>query len=304
MGHNHNHSHGHHHEVTGKNLSISIILNIGITVAQIIGGFISGSLSLLSDALHNFSDVISLILSFVAHKLAKRKPNSSSTFGYKRAELLAAFINAATLIIVALFLIYEAIVRFSEPVVIASNLVIWLSVLGIAFNGFSAIILKKDADHNLNMKSAYLHLLTDMMASVAVLAGGILMKYFQWFWVDSVITLALAIYLILMSLDLLKSSVKMLLLFTPQDLNIEEIAKKIHTVTGNHRLYHIHLWHLNDNELHFEAHLDCKENISIAEFNTIVAEIEEVLFHDFHINHCTIQPDFGKNCSKEFIFQE
>jgi cobalt-zinc-cadmium efflux system protein len=304
MGHNHNHSHGHHHEVTGKNLSISIILNIGITVAQIIGGFISGSLSLLSDALHNFSDVISLILSFVAHKLAKRKPNSSSTFGYKRAELLAAFINAATLIIVALFLIYEAIVRFSEPVVISSNLVIWLSVLGIAFNGFSAIILKKDADHNLNMKSAYLHLLTDMMASVAVLAGGILMKYFQWFWVDSVITLGIALYLILMSFDLLKSSVKMLLLFTPKDLNIEEIAKKIHTVTGNHRLYHIHLWHLNDNELHFEAHLDCKENISITEFNTIVAEIEEVLFHDFHINHCTIQPDFGKDCNKEFIFHE
>ena len=304
MGHNHNHSHGHHHEVTGKNLSISIILNIGITVAQIIGGFISGSLSLLSDALHNFSDVISLNLSFVAHKLAKRKPNSSSTFGYKRAELLAAFINAATLIIVALFLIYEAIVRFSEPVVISSNLVIWLSVLGIAFNGFSAIILKKDADHNLNMKSAYLHLLTDMMASVAVLAGGILMKYFQWFWVDSVITLGIALYLILMSFDLLKSSVKMLLLFTPKDLNIEEIAKKIHTVTGNHRLYHIHLWHLNDNELHFEAHLDCKENISITEFNTIVAEIEEVLFHDFHINHCTIQPDFGKDCNKEFIFHE
>src|SRR3954469_22433788 len=109
----HNHDHSHHHEVTGKNLSISIILNIGITVAQIIGGFISGSLSLLSDALHNFSDVISLILSFVAHKLAKKKPSSTSTFGYKRAELLAAFINAATLIIVAVFLIYEAIVRFT-----------------------------------------------------------------------------------------------------------------------------------------------------------------------------------------------
>ncbi len=304
MGHNHNHHHGHSHEVTGKNLSISIILNIGITVAQIIGGFISGSLSLLSDALHNFSDVISLILSFVAHKLAKRKPSFSSTFGYKRAELLAAFINAATLIIVALFLVYEAIVRFSEPVIISSNLVIWLSLLGIAFNGFSAIILKKDADHNLNMKSAYLHLVTDMMASVAVLAGGFLMKYFQWFWVDSIITLGIAVYLILMSFDLLKSSVKMLLLFTPESLNIEEIAEKIHTVTGNHRLYHIHLWHLNDNELHFEAHLDCKDNISVAEFNTIVAEIEEVLFHEFHISHSTIQPDFGKNCSKDFIFYE
>lgn len=303
MGHNHSHHHGHSHEVTGKNLSISIVLNIGITVAQIIGGFISGSLSLLSDALHNFSDVISLILSFVAHKLAKKKPNSSSTFGYKRAELLAAFINAATLIIVAIFLIYEAIVRFSAPVIISSDLVIWLSVLGIAFNGFSALIIKKDADHNLNMRSAYLHLFTDMMASAAVLAGGFLMKYFQWFWVDSVITLAIAIYLIFMSFELLKSSTKMLLLFTPKDLNIEEIAEKIHKISGNHRLYHIHLWHLNDNELHFEAHLDCQENISISEFNTIVSEIEEVLFHDFHISHCTIQPDFGKNCSKDFILE-
>ncbi|KUJ62530.1 cobalt transporter [Flavobacteriaceae bacterium CRH] len=306
MGHNHNHSHhhGHSHEVTGKNLSISIVLNIGITVAQIIGGFISGSLSLLSDALHNFSDVISLILSYVAHKLAKKKPNSSSTFGYKRAEILAAFINAATLIIVAIFLIYEAIVRFSEPVVISSNLVIWLSILGIAFNGFSALIIKKDADHNLNMRSAYLHLFTDMMASVAVLAGGFLMKYFQWFWVDSVVTLGIAIYLIFMSFDLLKSSTKMLLLFTPEDLNIEEIAEKIHKVTGNHRLYHIHLWHLNDNELHFEAHLDCTENISVLDFNKIVTEIEEVLFHEFHINHCTIQPDFGKTCNKDFILQD
>jgi cobalt-zinc-cadmium efflux system protein len=303
MGHDHSH-HGHSHEVTGKNLSISIVLNIGITVAQIIGGFISGSLSLLSDALHNFSDVISLILSFVAHKLAKKKPNTSSTFGYKRAELLAAFINAATLMIVAIFLVYEAIERFSEPIVISSNLVIWLSILGIAFNGFSVVILKKDADHNLNMKSAYLHLFTDMMASVAVLGGGLFMKYFQWFWVDSVITLGIAFYLILMSFDLLKSSVKMLMLFTPKNLNIEEIAKKIHEVTGEHRLYHIHLWHLNDNELHFEAHLDCKENISINEFNRIVIEIEEVLYHKFHISHSTIQPDFGKNCSKEFVFQE
>ena len=304
MGHNHNHHHGHSHEVTGKNLSISIVLNIGITVAQIIGGFISGSLSLLSDALHNFSDVISLILSYVAHQLAKKKPSSASTFGYKRAEIIAAFINAATLIIVAVFLVYEAVVRFSEPVIIASNLVIWLSVLGILFNGFSAIILKKDADHNLNMRSAYLHLFTDMMASVAVLVGGILMKYFQWFWVDSVITFGIAIYLIFMSLDVLKSSTKMLMLFTPEDLNIEEIAKKIHEVTGNHRLYHIHVWHLNDNELHFEAHLDCKENISISEFNSLVAEIEEVLFHEFKINHCTIQPDFGKKCSKDFILQD
>lgn len=299
MGHDH-----HHHEITDKGLSLSIVLNIGITIAQIVGGFISGSLSLISDALHNFSDVLSLILSLVAHRLVKRKASSTSTFGYKRAELIVAFVNAATLIIVALFLIYEAVERFSSPVTISSNLVIWLSVLGIAFNGYSALLIKKDAEHNLNMRSAYLHLFTDMIASVAVLVGGILMKYFGWFWVDSVITFGIAVYLIVMGFGLLKSSTKMLMLFTPENLDINEIAAKIHTKTGDNKLYHIHLWHLNDNELHFEAHLDCTENISISEFNTLVHEIEEILHHDFQISHCTIQPEFGKKCAKDFIIQE
>ena len=298
------HDHHHHHEITGKNLSVSILLNIGITVAQIIGGFISGSLSLISDALHNFSDVLSLVFSLVAHKLSKRKASETHTFGYKRAELIAAFVNSATLLIVSFFLIYEAVVRFSNPVVISSQLVIWLSLLGIAFNGFSALLLKKDAEHNLNMKSAYLHLFTDTIASIAVLGGGILMKYFHWFWVDSVITFGIAIYLIVMGLGVLSTSTKMLMLFTPENTDINEIVNSIHKVTGIHRLHHIHLWQLNDDELHFEAHLDCKENISIADFNLLVNEIEEVLHHQFNISHCTIQPEFEKTCAKEFIVQD
>ncbi len=301
MTHDHNH---HAHEVSGKNLSISIVLNAVITVAQIIGGFISGSLSLISEAIHNFSDVLSLVLSLIAHRLAKRKATADHTFGYKRAEILVAFINAATLIVVAFFLICEAIQRFSKPVIISSQLVIGLSLLGIIFNGGSAILLKKDADHNLNMKSAYVHLFTDMLASVAVLIGGILMHYFQWFWIDSVITFAIAIYLIYMGWDILKSSTKMLLLFTPEHLEINEIISAIHLTTGVHQLHHIHLWHLNDTELHFEAHLDCKENITISEFNSIVSQIEEVLHHKFQINHCTIQPEFQKNCTKDYIIQE
>ncbi|MFT3794510.1 cation diffusion facilitator family transporter [Flavobacterium sp.] len=299
----HDHSH-HHHEVTGKNLSVSIFLNIGITVAQIVGGFFSGSLSLISDALHNFSDVLSLVFSYIAHKLAKKKANFSHTFGYKRAELLAAFINSATLIVVAVFLIYEAIERFSKPVVIGSGIVIWLSLLGIVFNGFSTVLLKKDAEHSVNMRSAYLHLLTDTLASVAVLIGGLLMKYYQWFWIDSVITFVISVYLILMGFGLLKSTTKMLLLFTPENTDIEKIIEKIHSKTGNNKLHHIHLWNLNDNELHFEAHLDCCENMSISEFNRIAHEIEEILHHDFHISHCTIQPEFGGKCSKEFIAQD
>jgi len=300
----HDHHHHHSHEVTGKNLSVSIFLNIGITVAQIVGGFISGSLSLISDALHNFSDVLSLIFSLVAHNLGKRKATPANTFGYKRAELIAAFVNSGTLIIVAIFLIYEAVERFSNPVAIGSGLVIWLSVLGIAFNGFSTLLLKKDAHHNANMKSAYLHLLTDTMASVAVLIGGILMKYYEWFWIDSVITFGIAIYLIYMGFGLLKSTTKMLMLFTPEHLDIVAIAQKIHEKTGPNHLHHIHLWPLNDNTLHFEAHLECREDINISQFNAIVEDIKEVLHHEFHINHCTIQPEFGKKCPSEFIVQD
>jgi cobalt-zinc-cadmium efflux system protein len=300
----HHHDHHHHHEITGKNLSVSIALNAVITIAQIIGGFISGSLSLISDALHNFSDVLSLILSLIAHRLSKRKATTLHTFGYKRAEIVVAFINSATLIIVAFFLMYEAFERFSKPVIINSYLVIGLSILGILFNGGSAILLKKDSEHNLNMKSAYIHLFTDMLASVAVLVGGILMLYYHWFWVDSVLTFAIAFYLIYMGYGILKSSTKMLMLFTPEHLEINEIIAAVHQKTGIHQLHHIHLWHLNDNELHFEAHLDCKENITISEFNAIVSNIEEVLWHQFQINHCTIQPEFQKNCTKEYIIQE
>jgi len=301
MAHDHHH---HHHEVTGKNLSTAVILNVGITVAQIIGGFLSGSLSLLSDALHNFSDVLSLLFSWIAHRYSKKQATTKNTFGYKRAEVVAAFVNATALVIVAVFLIYEAMVRFSNPVSVQSELVIWLSVLGIAFNGFSALLLKKDAEHNLNMKSAYLHLFTDMLASVAVLVGGVLMHYFQWFWIDSVITLLIAIYLIYMSFDLIKASTKMLMLFTPENLDIAEILDSIHKVTGIHRLHHIHLWHLNDHDLHFEAHLDCKENIAISDFNSLVSQIETVLHDEFHINHSTIQPEFEKTCTKEYIVQD
>ena len=300
-----NHSHHHHHEVQGKNLLFSIVLNLVITTAQVIGGLISGSLALLSDALHNFSDVLSLVFSFIAHKLSKKKASVNQTFGYKRAELIAAFVNAMTLIIVALFLIYGATERFFNPQEIASELVIWLSILGIVVNGLSALMLKNDADKNLNMKSAYLHLFTDMLASVAVLIGGLLMKYFQWFWVDSLLTLIIAVYLLIVGFDLLKNSTQMLMLFTPVHIDINKIIEEVHKVKGVGKLHHIHVWHLNDDELHLEAHLDCLEDIKMSEFNEILHKVEHVLFDKFQINHINIQPEYKKEeTSKDFIVQD
>lgn len=299
-----NHIHIHKHEVKGNNLILSILLNLLITIAQVIGGIISGSLALISDALHNFSDVLSLVFSLVAHKLSRRKASLNNTFGYKRAELIAAFVNAITLIIVAFFLIYEASSRLFHPEPIKSGLVIWLALLGIVVNGGSVLLLKKDSEHNLNMKSAYLHLLTDMMASVAVLVGGLLMKFYGWFWVDSVMTLLIASYLIYVSYDLIKSSTKMLMLFTPDYINIKELVREVHKIKGVNKLHHIHIWHLNDEELHLEAHLDCSEDIKMSEFNILLEKIETVLYKEFKINHINIQPEFKKEDPKDFIVQD
>jgi cobalt-zinc-cadmium efflux system protein len=296
--------HIHKHEVKSKNLFFSILLNVIITIAQVVGGIISGSLALISDALHNFSDVLSLVFSLIAHKLSRKKASIDYTFGYKRAELIAAFVNASTLVIVALFLIYGAIERFLNPHPIQSGLVIWLALLGIIVNGLSVILLQKDAQHNINMKSAYLHLLTDMMASVAVLVGGLLMKFYSWFWVDSVMTIAIAIYLIVVGVKLLITSTKMLMLFTPEHIDIKEIVREVHKIPGVNKLHHIHVWHLNDEELHLEAHLDCSADIKMSEFNTLLHEVEQILFQKFHINHINIQPEFRKEDPKDFIVQD
>nr|WP_298923487.1 cation diffusion facilitator family transporter [uncultured Allomuricauda sp.] len=304
MGHHH-HGHAHSHDnIKGRNLLISILLNIAITVSQVIGGIISGSLALLSDALHNFSDVLSLIISYIATLLGKRKASSLKTFGYKRAEIMAAFVNAATLVVVAIILMIEATERLMEPKEIASNLVIWLSLVGILANGFSVLLLKKNAKENMNMKSAYLHLLTDMMASVAVLIGGLLMKFFQVYWVDAVLTMAIGVYLIYMGYDLLKESTKVLMLFTPKSVDIKEIVESICTIEPIKNVHHVHIWQLNEEEIHLEAHVDFKKDIKLSEFDEILEKIEEHVYYKHGINHVNIQPEFDKCDSKNVIVQD
>ncbi|WP_411029365.1 cation diffusion facilitator family transporter [Spongiimicrobium sp. 3-5] len=302
--HPHSHHNHPHPDLKGRNLVISILLNVVITVSQVIGGIISGSLSLLSDALHNFSDVLSLIISYIATLLSKKEASTNKTFGYKRAEIIAAFVNAATLIIVAIILIKEAVERFLEPQEIASELVIWLSLLGILANGFSVLLLKKDSDKNMNMKSAYLHLLTDMMASVAVLVGGILMKFFGMYWVDAALTLAIALYLIYMGYDLLKASTKVLMLFTPETIEVQQIVEAIGNIEPVKNVHHVHIWQLNEDEVHLEAHIDFKKDIKLSEFDVVLNQIEEEVYHNFGINHVNIQPEFGKCDSKKVIVQD
>jgi cobalt-zinc-cadmium efflux system protein len=303
MGHNHNHHKS--SDVKGTNLFISILLNILITIAQVIGGFISGSLALLSDALHNFTDVLSLVISYIANILAKRKASPKRTFGYKRAEIIAAFVNSSVLIVVGLILIFEAIERFFNPQVIVSDIVIWLAFLAILVNGISVLLIKKDAEKNMNMKSAYLHLFTDMLSSIAVMFGGILMKYYEVWWVDSVLTLLIAMYLIYVGYALFIKSLKVLMLFTPDELNIEAITKEVNKIAKVKSIHHIHIWQLNEDEVHLEAHLEFHEDVKISEFDLILEEIEELMYHQFGINHITIQPEYQKvESSKDIIVQD
>lgn len=304
MDNNHQHEHSHLKDLQGRNLLISIFLNILITVSQVIGGIVSGSLALLSDALHNFSDVLSLIISYFARLLSKRKASTNKTFGYKRAEIIAAFVNATTLIIIAILLIIESVNRFLDPQEIESGIVIWLSLFGILANGLSVLLLKSASKKNINMRSAYLHLFTDMMASMAVLIGGLLMKFYKIYWIDSLLTFLIAVYLVYVGLDLLKKSTKMLMLFTPEHINIKQLVEAVHQIKEVNKLHHIHVWCLNDDELHLEAHLDFKKDITLTEFDAILQKIEEILHKDFQINHVTIQPEFNKKDPKDYIVQD
>ena len=301
MGHNHHH---HSADATGKKLLISIILNVVITVTQIIGGLISGSLALLSDALHNFSDVLSLVVSYFANRLAKKKSTTNKTFGYKRAEIIAAFVNASSLLVIALLLIKEGIARFLNPEPVGSNLVIILSIVAILGNGFSVLLLQKEAGRNMNMKSAYLHLLTDMLASVAVLIGGLVMKYFSWYWIDPLLTIIIALYLVYMGYDLLKESTRVLMLFTPKSVVVEDIVKHISKIDGIKNVHHVHIWQLNEDEVHLEAHIDFINDIRLSTFDAILIEIEELVYHNFGINHVNIQPEFGKCDPKTVIVED
>ena len=190
------------------------------------------------------------------------------------------------------------------PREIESNLVIWLALLGIAANGFSVLLLKKDAERNMNMKSAYLHLFTDMMASVAVLIGGLLMKFYQMYWVDPALTLLIALYLIYMGYDLLKESTKVLMLFTPNTIQIQKIVETINNIDSIKNVHHVHIWQLNEDEVHLEAHIDFLEDIKLSEFDIILGRIEEEMYHKFKINHVNIQPEFGKCDVKQIIVQD
>jgi len=294
------HQHHNHGNLKGKNLFISVALNLGITISQVIGGILSGSMALLSDALHNFSDVLSLLITYIAYKLSSKKNTVKHTFGYQRGEILAAFVNSVTLLIIAAFLGYEAVNRIIHPHTIDSVVVIWLAVASIVVNGSSVLLIHSGAKDSINIKSAYLHLFTDMITSVAVLIGGLVMKYAGLYWIDGLITLLIAIYLIYSGWKLFIESINVIMLFSPENIDVKELARKIEAIDGIKNLHHLHLWLLTDNKVNMEAHIDLTKNQPVSVFESQLAEIKKIA-KDMGIDHVTIQPEFTNQDDKQLI---
>ncbi len=290
--------HGHHHGT--RNIGITILLNLFITVAQVVGGVVSGSMALLSDALHNFSDVLALGVSWGARRLASRRSTLERTFGYRRAEIFAGLLNATALIVLSFFLIAGAVRRLLHPVPVEGRVVILLALLSILFNGLSVLLIRREARDSLNMRSAMLHLFSDMLTSVAVLAGGLAIRYLGWTRVDPLITLAIALYLIIAAWDLLVQAVRIFMEFTPKDIDIDQIVATMTAFPEVGGVHHLHVWRLDDRDVLLEAHVDLQEDIPVSRFEQILDEMERKL-EKLGITHVNLQPEYRRGHGKELI---
>lgn len=300
----HDHHNHQHPDLKGYKLLLSILLNVLITIAQVIGGLISGSLSLLSDAIHNFSDVLSLVISYIAKKLSEKEYSSHRTFGYKRAEIIAAMINSTTLLVVAILFIFEIFSRINETIEIDSKWVIGLAIFSIFVNGGSVLLLKTEASNNMNIKSSYLHLLSDMMTSIAVLVGGIAMYFWKIFWIDSVLSVLIAIYLIYMSWGLLMQTLRVLMQFPPNNFDLKNVITELSKIKEVENVHHVHVWQLNDIDIHFEAHIDMKQDMYLSESMKILEKIRSLLKEKFDIRHVTLQQEISVKDSKQLIVND
>ncbi len=292
----------HHHPVSGAKLFITIILNLIITIAEIIGGIFSNSLALLSDALHNFSDVMALIIAYIANRLSGKAANEKNTFGLKRAEIIAALFNASVLIGIGVFLIVESIHKIMHPEHIKSIWVIGFGLLSVILNGASVLLIKDDSHSNLNIKAAYLHLLTDVATSIAVIIGGVLIYYFKIYSVDAVISLLIAIYLIYSAFDIVKDSTKILMQYSPENINLDEVIKEIEKNEKIKNIHHIHIWQLNEHDIFLEAHIDLNENLNAEEVSKLIDKLEKEM-QKFHITHTTFQVEYNRDDNKQKIIR-
>jgi len=284
------------HQSLGWRLLITMLLNFGITIAEIIGGILSGSLALISDALHNFSDGIAIIISYTAWKLGSRPKDKRYTFGWKRAELFAAIINSVTLLAIGLYLIVESVKRFNHPVTIESGLMMIVASFGLLANLTGTFLLHRGASGNLNIKSAYLHLLTDAASSLAVLLGGALIYWYGISWIDPLLTVLISLYLIYEAYKIVRDASRILMMRAPINFNTEKVRERLQQENTVCNIHHVHVWSLTDNQIHFEAHIEITD-MPVSASEKLIRHLAGILKKEFDIDHATFQMETS-NCEK------
>jgi cobalt-zinc-cadmium efflux system protein len=287
--------------ISENNLLAAVVLYFAITLAEIIGGILSNSLALLSDALHNLGDGLAVLLAYIAHRISKRESNIRKTFGYKRVEILAAFINSIILVAICIFLIYEAVERFRNPAPIKGVIMFSVAAVGLLANLIAMLLLRSDSDKNMNIRAAYLHLLGDTLSSVVVIAGGLLIWKFGIYWLDPLITVLISLYILKETYLLLRDSFDILMQSAPRAIDLGRVKAEVEGIQGVRNIHHVHLWSLNDKQVHFEGHVDLEKDMTLSQAGEMNKRISTLLHDKFDIAHTTLQMEYGCCPEKELI---
>lgn len=287
--------HSHHHEHTAPvnantAFIVGICLNFLFVLIEVIMGLSTHSLSLLSDAGHNLADVGALALSLFAFHLLKIKPNASFTYGYRKTSILVSLFNAMLLMVSIGAIAYEAIHRLFQPESLPGLTIAWVAGIGIVINTVTALLFLRDKDRDLNIKSAYLHLLSDAVVSLGLVVGGILIFYTHWFWIDSVLSIIVALVILLSTWRLLADSLRLSMDGVPSDINPDEIKAVALQMEGVKGLHHIHIWALSTTENALTAHLVLQQEITLEKEQQIKTELKH-RFEHLHIHHITLETE-------------
>ena len=284
---------GHDHTVevddtTGTRLLVTLVLNFLIPSAQIVGGLYANSMALLSDATHNFSDFAAILIAYIAHVIGKRGASFHNTFGYSRVEVMAALINVVILIAASVFIIYEAIERFLHPSGVLANVVIYLACVGILGNGFSAWLLHRGSEHNLNLRGVFLHMIGDFLTSVGVLVSGIILMYKPWIWLDSLLSLLIVLFILRNCWTILKSAGGILMNATPPSLDLEAVKCCLEGIPGIQGVHYLHAWNVSSSSIAFSAHVQVEDQ-PVSQTEALAEQIRQELYEKFGIDHPILQ---------------
>ncbi|WP_239253446.1 cation diffusion facilitator family transporter [Listeria ilorinensis] len=285
--HEHGHSHSHTHNAKKKSLFISFLLIASFMIAEIIGGILTNSLALLSDAGHMFSDAVALGLSLLAFKFGEKAANDDKTYGYKRFEILAAFLNGLALIIISLYIFYEAYHRFFAPPAVVGSGMMTISVLGLIINILVAwILMRGDTSGNLNMRSAFLHVIGDLLGSVGAIIAALLIIFFDWNIADPIASVIVSALILVSGFRVLRESIHVLMEGKPASLDIGAIRGYFLSLSGVESVHDLHVWSITSDFQALTAHIQVKENV---DRDALLEEIEHFLAEHYHLDHVTIQ---------------